>query len=80
TITETNNCVDHLQNSLDSVEKAFKEAEGNDKEEAKSLGIDLSNFATGAGEGLGSAASMFGGSLLSKITGTTTTDEDDVEE
>ena len=79
-ITETNDCVSHLQSSLDSVEKAFKEAEENDKEEAKSLGIDLSGFATGAGEGLGSAASMFGGSLLSKITGTTTTDEDDGEE
>ena len=80
TITETNDCVSHLQSSLDSVEKAFKEAEENDKEEAKSLGIDLSDFATGAGEGLGNAASMFGGSLLSKITGTTTTDEDDGEE
>ncbi|MBR6009902.1 MAG: hypothetical protein IKP35_00580 [Alphaproteobacteria bacterium] len=79
-ITETNGCVSHLQSSLDSVKKAFKEAEENDKEEAKSLGIDLSDFATGAGEGLGSAASMFGGSLLSKITGTTTTDEDDGEE
>ena len=79
-ITETNDCISHLQSSLDSVEKAFKEAEENDKEEAKSLGIDLSDFATGAGEGLGSAASMFGGSLLSKITGTTTTDEDDEEE
>lgn len=79
-ITETNDCVSHLQSSLDSVKKAFKEAEENDKEEAKSLGIDLSDFATGAGEGLGSAASMFGGSLLSKITGTTTTDEDEGEE